>query len=275
MKRLLTAAVGVPIALAALFYFPGWLFFVFIAVFVEGAAWEYLEIVRPQAPHAPLGVFLGLVPLVGAGLAWALTAGNSLARWGGGADLALLAAALLGSVVLGSFVLLARVPLNEIVASLGILGFGTPYLALPLASMYLLQRRDPWLVFLLMAIVWLGDTAAYYAGSRLGRHKMAPTVSPKKSWEGAAAGFLVSVLSAAVWSVWRLGRLSLLLLALAAVTALAAQVGDLVESLLKRGSGVKDSGRVLPGHGGFLDRIDAMLFAAPVLLAGVLLGAVQ
>jgi phosphatidate cytidylyltransferase len=237
-------------------------------------------IVRPRATRAPLLLLLGLVPLLAAGLSYVL---SPLALGTPAlpplpptlAPLALLAAFLLAAIGLGSLVLFARVPLEETLASLGILGFGAAYFALPLASISLLQRIDPWIVFLLMAIVWLGDTAAYYAGSRLGRHRMAPTISPKKSWEGAAAGFLVSVLAAAVWSVCRLGRLSPGVLALAAVTAVAAQVGDLVESMIKRGAGVKDSGRLLPGHGGFLDRIDAMLFAAPVLLAGVLLGALR
>jgi phosphatidate cytidylyltransferase len=270
MKRLLTAAVGVPIVLAALFLLPGLWFFLFMAVLMEGAVYEYLLIVRPRAPHGPLALLLALVPLAGAGLAWVLAPGRSAEG-----SPALLAAFLLASVGLGSLVLFARTPLPETLPSLGILGFGTPYFALPLASLSLLQRRDPWLVFLLMAIVWLGDTAAYYAGSRLGKHRMAPTISPKKSWEGAVAGFLTSVAAAAVWSVWRLGRLDLALLGVAALTAVASQVGDLVESMIKRGSGVKDSGSLLPGHGGVLDRIDAMLFGAPVLLAGVLLGAVQ
>jgi phosphatidate cytidylyltransferase len=277
MKRLLTAAVGVPIVLAALFYLPGVAFFLFIAVLFDWAALEYVEIVRPHAPHAPLALLLGCVPLVAAGLAWVLSPGTSVVPAPPALltpSLALLATCLLASVGFGALVLFARVPLPETIASLGILGFGTPYFALPIASLSLLQRIDPWLVFLLMAIVWLGDSAAYYAGSQLGKHRMAPTISPKKSWEGAAAGFVTSLLAAAVWSVCRLGRLSPGLLALAALTAVAAQVGDLVESMVKRGSGVKDSGRVLPGHGGVLDRVDAMLFAAPVLYAGVLLGVV-
>ena len=164
--------------------------------------------------------------------------------------------------------LFSRTPLEEAIPALGILCFGIPYFAVPIASLYALKRLDPWLVFLLMAIVWLGDTAAFYVGSKIGRHKLAPVISPKKSWEGAAAGFITSVAAAGVWSVCRLGRLDVALLGVAALTALAAQVGDLVESMIKRGAGVKDSGTVLPGHGGVLDRMDAMLFAAPVLLIG-------
>ena len=98
---------------------------------------------------------------------------------------------------------------------------------------------------------------------------MAPVVSPNKSWEGAVAGLVVAVLATAAWSWWRLDRLSWPLIALGAVTAVAAQMGDLVESLIKRGAGVKDSGNLFPGHGGVLDRMDALMFAAPVWLLGL------
>jgi len=102
--------------------------------------------------------------------------------------------------------------------------------------------------------------------TRFGRHRLAPVVSPRKSWEGAIAGFATSLVAVVVWSDWRLGRIDLALVAIGGATAVAAQLGDLVESLLKRGAGVKDSGDLLPGHGGVWDRMDAMLFAAPVLL---------
>lgn len=265
MQRLLTAAVATPLALAALFYFSHLWWFVLIALFLEVAAWEYLVIVRARAPRAPLWTLLAAVPLVAA----ALSAAMIPRAWPLEPGAGLVLAATLVSVGLGSLLLLSRTPLEEVLPALGALAFGIPYFAVPIASLHQLKRCDPWLVFLLMAVVWLGDTAAYYAGSRLGRHKMAPVISPKKSWEGAAAGFATSLAAAAVWSVCRLGRLDPALLAIAAVTAAAAQVGDLVESMIKRGAGVKDSGNVLPGHGGVLDRMDAMLFAAPVLLLGL------
>lgn len=263
MQRLATAAVGIPLILAALFLLPDRWFFVVIAAIVEGAAWELVAIGRLRAPHAPLSLLLLFVPLAAAGLYLVIEAQRGLSA------VELLAVATALSVGIGSLVLFSRAPVEESIVSLGIFGFGIPYLAVPIAAMTCLQRIDPWLVFLLMAIVWLGDTAAYYAGSRLGRHKMAPVVSPKKSWEGAAAGFATSLAAAAVWSVWRRGELHAAFLAMAAATAVAAQVGDLVESLIKRDAGVKDSGTLLPGHGGFLDRVDAMLFAAPVMLLGV------
>ena len=265
MQRLLTAAIATPIALAALFLLPHWGWFVLVAVIIDWAAFEYVQIVKPRAPHAPLVFLLVLAPLA----AWVL----SVALWDGTQilhlRLYLLAAALVISVGLGTLLLLSRTPLDETIPALGILGFGIPYFALPIASLHLLKTIDPWVVFLLFAIVWLGDTAAFYVGSKIGRHKLAPVISPKKSWEGAAASFAIALIAAAVWCYFRLGWIDLGLMAVAAVTAVAAQIGDLVESMIKRGTGVKDSGNVLPGHGGLLDRMDAMLFAAPVLLFGI------
>jgi phosphatidate cytidylyltransferase len=126
-------------------------------------------------------------------------------------------------------------------------------------------------------VVWAGDIAALYVGRRWGRHKLAPTISPNKTWEGAlgsvAGSLLVTWLPAGLAICFRVIRLVwlsypgdyLVLAALAVVVNVAAQVGDLAESALKRSAGVKDSGSLLPGHGGVLDRIDALLLAAPVL----------
>ncbi|MES1242847.1 MAG: phosphatidate cytidylyltransferase [Acidobacteriota bacterium] len=265
MQRLLTAAVLTPLALLALFKLPGAWWFALVALLVDVAVYEYIRIVRGRAPHAPLLLLLAIVPLTALAVSASLFEGGALLD----PRLHLFAGGLLLSVGLSSLLLLSRVPLVETLDALGILGFGSLYFALPIASLHYLQQADPWLVFLLMAIVFLGDTAAYYVGSAVGRHKMAPVISPKKSWEGAAAGFVTSVAAAAVWSYWKLGRVDPELLAVAALTALAAQVGDLVESMIKRGAGVKDSGHILPGHGGILDRLDAMLFAGPVLLLGL------
>lgn len=167
--------------------------------------------------------------------------------------------------------------------------FAFAYIALPMG--FLVQLREHasgafWLLYLLL-VVWAGDIFAYFVGRSLGRHFMAPRISPKKTWEGAAASMLASLLVGMLLFNYALSISSFLLrvhliaprdgmlalekphlwpiLALSAAINVAAQLGDLVESLIKRGAGVKDSGTLLPGHGGMLDRIDALLFAAPVL----------
>ena len=167
--------------------------------------------------------------------------------------------------------------------------FSFTYIALPLGM--LVQLRQQWagaffLLYLLL-VVWAGDIFAYFVGKSIGRHLMAPRISPKKTWEGAVASLVASVavgillfqyatpLSSAMLRAGLIERRDglfgleqpamgpILLLTLA--LNIAAQLGDMVESLIKRGAGVKDSGAILPGHGGMLDRVDALLFAAPVL----------
>lgn len=260
MKRLLTAAVLVPIALAAVFGLPGWAFLLVAALPITGGAVEFARLARSTAPKAPWALLPILVPPAAAALAWSITPDVRIDPYA-----ALLLGALL-AIALSVVVLLSGTPAAEALAAAGGFTFAVPYFAVPIAALYGIQRHDPWLVFLLLAIVWLGDSAAYYVGSTIGRHKLAPAVSPNKSWEGAIAGFLTSVAATAIWSQLRLGTIDLPLVAIGGATAIASQLGDLVESLLKRGFGVKDSGALLPGHGGFWDRMDAMLFAAPTLL---------
>ncbi len=145
------------------------------------------------------------------------------------------------------------------------LGFGTLYLALPIAAFDQLRQRDPWLVVLLLATVWLTDTGAFLFGSKWGRRRLAPEVSPNKSWEGAWGGLLLGVLAAGFWSWWRMGALQPSWLFAGAAVSVSGQLGDLFESMFKRSAGVKDSGALLPGHGGMFDRLDSLIIAAPVL----------
>lgn len=265
MKRVLTAVVGAPLALAAVFWLPGEWFFLLVLVLILGGVVEFLRLSRLHAPGGALWSLLVLVP------AASLAMGPRPLPLADGdpAQTALLVAAAVVSVGLGALVLATRTPTEQALPTLGILAYATVYFSLPVASLFHLQRADPWLLFALLALVWLGDTAAFYIGTRWGRHKMAPVVSPHKSWEGAAAGLAAAVAVTAAWSVWRLDGLSGPLIALAAVTSVAAQLGDLVVSLFKRGAEVKDSGHVFPGHGGILDRMDALMFAAPVWLLGL------
>jgi phosphatidate cytidylyltransferase len=169
--------------------------------------------------------------------------------------------------------------------------FALGYIAIPMALLVEI-RQEPagaiWTIYTLLA-VWAGDIFAYFVGKSLGRHRMSPEISPKKTWEGAVASILASVVIGTLWMQHAPGisatllRIGLIerrdgmfgleqpqlwpIILLSAVVNIAAQFGDLVESLIKRGAGVKDSGTILPGHGGMLDRIDAMLFAVPVVWA--------
>jgi len=169
--------------------------------------------------------------------------------------------------------------------------FALGYIAIPMALLVEI-RQEPagaiWTIYTLLA-VWAGDIFAYFVGKSLGRHRMSPEISPKKTWEGAVASILASVVIGTLWMPHAPGisatllRIGLIerrdgmfgleqpqlwpIILLSAVVNIAAQFGDLVESLIKRGAGVKDSGTILPGHGGMLDRIDAMLFAVPVVWA--------
>ncbi len=165
------------------------------------------------------------------------------------------------------------------------------YVAIPMALLVAMRQQAAgaiWVIYTLL-VVWAGDTFAYFVGKALGRHRLSPAVSPKKTWEGAIASILASVIVGTLWfqhapgisaallragligrrdGVFTLEQPPLMpIIVLSAVVNVAAQLGDLVESLIKRGAGVKDSGAILPGHGGMLDRIDALLFAVPVVWA--------
>jgi phosphatidate cytidylyltransferase len=169
--------------------------------------------------------------------------------------------------------------------------FGFAYIAIPMALLVEIRRQPAgaiWVIYTLLA-VWAGDIFAYFVGKAIGRHRMSPEVSPKKTWEGAIASIAASILIGVVWFQYAPATSAALLRAglidrrdgifgleqpqlwpiivLSVIVNIAAQLGDLVESLIKRGAGVKDSGSILPGHGGMLDRIDAMLFAVPVVWA--------
>ena len=121
------------------------------------------------------------------------------------------------------------------------------------------------LIFFLLLIVWLGDIAAYYGGKDFGKKPLAPVVSPNKTMEGAIAGLVGSLAAGAIAGYWFLGHIAMAhCLLVALICGTIGQFGDLAESLLKRHAGIKNSGNVLPGHGGILDRIDSLLFAGPM-----------
>ncbi len=160
-----------------------------------------------------------------------------------------------------------RRPLVEALPAAGISASGLILVAFPLSfaiPLHAAGPQGPVLLLFAMVVVWVGDTAAYFVGKSLGKRALAPRLSPNKTWEGAIAGFLGSLVVAPSFAPWVNVPL-IHSLGMAALGNIAGQVGDLLESGYKRSAGIKDSGSLLPGHGGVLDRIDALILAIPVV----------
>lgn len=170
-----------------------------------------------------------------------------------------------GLVALREVVLIGR---HAVVSALGgIVYIGGAWLC----AFYLRLVNPHWLLFAFL-LCWAGDTAALYVGKNFGRHKLAPKISPGKTWEGAIASVAGGVLAGAIYARFLIPLAPMgLVLAIAAAGNIAGQIGDLLESAYKRWGGVKDSGSSLPGHGGWLDRIDSSLLSIPVVYALVLI----
>lgn len=268
MKRVITAAVLIPVVLVLVFLPARWqpLFVAATALVSALAAWEYLGLARGVGAKAPrMAVMVSTLLLFAAWWQWQ-DAEKFISIYG------LLCIALLIYCTFAS-------PIDSVLADAASSIFCLFYTGLTLISIPVLheQTNGPSLVLFLLCVVWSGDIAAYYAGRAFGRHKLAPKLSPGKTWEGSIASVMGSVAIAVVlvYIATFLQQQDIVVLSypeslaywlvLAAIVNVAAQVGDLAESALKRSAGVKDSGSLLPGHGGVLDRIDALLIAAPIL----------
>jgi len=276
MKRELAAGVAIPLVLGILFLAPALAFNVLVAAIALAALWEFYRLAEKTGhPVAKtLGILLGGVVLGTAAILWGPvrfeTRSGALVEIVGRVSLFRAAGFALAATILASLApMLSRVPPALALASAGSTLFGVLAIALPASTLCFLRRVSPLAVLFLLLVVWTCDSCAYYVGSRFGRHRLAPAVSPGKTWEGSWAGLAGATLFGAVAGTWALlpalgpvrGA------AAGALASTAGQLGDLVESLWKRGAGVKDSGVFLPGHGGFYDRIDSLLFAGPVLAA--------
>ena len=249
LSRLVVAAIGLPVVLGVA-YLGGWWMFALVTAAGAIALHEYFLLARDLRPLTPAGWIGGGLALVGAetgGLRWLL----------GGALLSLALAFLLKTV--------AETRTAATIAVSGTL-MGTIWVGAGLGFLILIRQvpaHGRLALFTVMLAVWAGVTFAYFGGRLLGRHKMAPSTSPGKTWEGLVFGTAATVFVAFV-ALYKQDFLTIgESLVLGAVIAVAAPIGDLFESLLKRDAGVKDSGTLLGGHGGMLDRLDAFLFAAP------------
>jgi phosphatidate cytidylyltransferase len=249
MKRILTAAALIPIVVYVVLWANFW---AFLAVLVTVAMLCYREFNGVAEAYGfgapgPVGYGAGLLLLIWWQEAWLVVLGIALI---------VLAAAMRGDDLAKSL------PRASLLLAGIVYIFGCWKCAIPLREM-----NPHWLMYALL-VNWVGDMGAYYVGSRWGRHKMAPRVSPNKSWEGAAASVVASVLVAGAYLLRFVPGVEVAqAVALTVAANAAGQLGDLTESAMKRGAGVKDSGAMLPGHGGFLDRVDSTLFSLPLIYA--------
>ncbi|NOX63502.1 MAG: phosphatidate cytidylyltransferase [Chloroflexi bacterium] len=261
-QRVLSALVMLPVVLGAA-WLGGWWFTAFIALVAALATWEALHLVA-QTEHEPFVHF-------GAALAALLVLESALPP-----DALRLQILIVAAVLLGLTRMLTRRtprPANDWILTLG----AAIYLGVTLRFTAMLRDLPAGLAWVgLTAItVWVMDSGAYFIGKRFGRHKMAPRISPKKTWEGFFGGLLTGTLAATALSIWLMPNLPWYGGALVGVViGLVGPLGDLSESVLKRQVGAKDSSNLIPGHGGVLDRIDSFIFAGPVvyILALWLLG---
>jgi phosphatidate cytidylyltransferase len=261
LRRWLTSIVAIPILLFTIGPGPRWLFCSLVSFVSLVALYEYLQITSPRLPRA--------VTILSFTLCLGLTASAFRSQL----------SLTLGLYPLGMF-LLWGVHLffydseesHSIIEDLGKIALGFIYICLPLSLLVVIDRQpqgNMW-IFFLIVVVFAGDTGAFYSGRFLGKHKLYPAVSPAKTWEGSAGGFVASLIAALLFSLLSsLKQPVLAMLVLGACLSVTDQVGDLSESMIKRAYGVKNSGTILPGHGGMLDRIDGLLFSVPILYLSV------
>lgn len=258
-KRVISAAVLIPVVALCL-YFGGLAFFALVAVAALLAMYEYLRLMRALSytPSYALGL---------AGVAFFLLDAQ-WPQWG----LLPFGLLLLPIVTLSYEVFSGNAPnalLRWALTLAGALYLGyLPGLFLRLRA---LDNGINWLIVALLG-TWICDSAAYFVGRAWGKRKFAPNISPKKTWEGAIAGFVVGIVAVVLLATWLLDLSIGWSLLAGAVLVFGATVGDLAESVIKRQVGVKDSGSLIPGHGGALDRIDSLLFVVPLMYLLAVLG---
>jgi phosphatidate cytidylyltransferase len=255
MKRVVTALFLVPIAVYATLFAPWWFFLLILGTVALLCFREYAHMTQS---FAPLGYVAGILILIApqheTALLIILTALAAMCLPLFSGDTFDKSEQHTASVVLGVIYIFGSWKTGVLLHD-----------SADRPALFGVSAGHHWMMFGLM-VNWIGDTGAYYVGKNFGRYKLAPHVSPGKTWEGAAASAVTGVIFGLLYIPFAIKGTPILtagLLALA--TNIAGQLGDLAESAIKRGVGVKDSGSILPGHGGFLDRVDSTMFALPVL----------
>jgi phosphatidate cytidylyltransferase len=268
VPRLVGAGVAIPLILALLFYAPNWAVGLALSVAAGIGAWEYLTMTGVRA--TPTLFAIGVLGPVATLLA-AYWFPGTLAAYGVASLSAI--AMMMSCLQLGD-----NPPLAGRSIALSLSSFA--YVTLLFGGLVMLSRgpvpseiwteQSGWMLFA-MFIIFTGDTGAYFTGRLIGRHKLAPNVSPGKTIEGAIGGLVCSVgggfAAVAMFAPTHLPTMTPMQICLFAIpAALLGQLGDLCESLIKRSAGAKDSGSIIYGHGGILDRLDALMFAAPYIV---------
>ena len=257
-QRIITAVIVAPIALALVLWAPGWLFALAMASLVLVGAWEWTALAGFRAPAIRAGLTLGFAVLLCI-YGWAASVTTL------GPPLLLLCAAALAWWLFSLVWLVAwRVEFPH--AAKLVCGLLT--LLPALAAVVALRAAGLRYLLALLFLIWAADIGAYFAGRAFGRNKLAPAVSPGKTWEGVVGGALAAAAVAGVACLW-LPVPPVQFILLSMCVSLLSVVGDLSESLFKRQAGVKDSGRLFPGHGGVLDRVDSLTAAAPLFWLGL------
>jgi phosphatidate cytidylyltransferase len=255
IKRTLTAAVLLGSLFVIIQFAPNWVFFLIGAAFALAALLEFYNLTGKKG--------LGPQKVLGLGLAFLVLLTFYFRTIP--LDAALFAVVLVSCVyfvvAVNTAAKLALFPASFVTTLAGIF-----YVAFPLGFIFRIRlEQGPFFLYVLAAIVFVGDTGAFFIGKPFGRHKMTPIASPNKSWEGSAGGFLFAVAGAVLARFILMPTVPLATVILTALAVhAAAQVSDPLESLFKRAVGVKDSSNSLPGHGGFLDRIDSLILAGPL-----------
>jgi phosphatidate cytidylyltransferase len=272
--RILTAVVLIPIVVAVVMWAPAAAMAALAALVLLLALDEFFRLTERLGMHAyRFWTMLSAVVLIyaqwvaGSAEMRSLGSNVELIRTVGGAAISVEGAFIIfmfGAVLIGVF---SRQPLADVVPAIAASSAALLFIALPFSYLVRLMELDRFgraLVLFTLCIIWAGDMLAYFIGKFAGRVPLAPLLSPKKTWEGAAANLGASLIVALFFAKWLDLQVTPMLI-VAACANVAGQLGDLIESAYKRGAGVKDSGSILPGHGGMLDRIDSLILAAPAV----------
>jgi phosphatidate cytidylyltransferase len=254
-ERVITALLLAPLVLLVIFWVPHAVTMVALALLVIGAAWEWSAFPR-FTQYSARALYVAVVAACIVATWWFGVQRDEIDR--------LIHIALLWWVFALIWVAIAPARVNRTTAA----GAGLLVLVPAWLALSRLHALGPQLLLFLILLVVAADVGAYFAGRSFGRNKLAPRVSPGKTWEGVLGGFVAAAVMAAI-GVWWFKVDAPRFAALCIIVVVASIIGDLTESLFKRHAGLKDSGTLLPGHGGLLDRVDSITAAAPVFLVGL------